>query len=124
MEVRGLGLINVRDLFGVASTRSVKQIELVVQLERWDPGRAYERLGLDERTFELLGLRVPLVRVPVAPGRSLASLVEVAARNQVLRSRGRNAARALVERVDRAIQEGGEPADGDLEDPLDLGGLE
>jgi HPr kinase/phosphorylase len=122
MEVRGLGLINVRDLFGVASTRSVKQIELVVQLERWDPAREYERLGIDEDTFELLGLRVPLLRVPVAPGRSLASLVEVAARNQVLRSRGRNAARLLAERVDRAIARGGEPDEADLDDWLDLGG--
>jgi HPr kinase/phosphorylase len=124
MEVRGLGLINVRDLFGVASTRSVKQIELVVQLERWDPAREYERLGIDENTFELLGLLVPLVRVPVAPGRSLATLVEVAARNQVLRSRGRNAARLLAERVDRAIQHGSEPDDGELDDWLEIGGPE
>lgn len=124
MEVRGLGLINVRDLFGVASTRTVKQIDLVVQLERWDPARNYERLGLDEETFELLGLRVPLVRVPVAPGRSLATLVEVAARNQVLRSRGRNAARALAARVDEAIRQGLDSSETEGDDDLEIGELE
>ena len=124
MEVRGLGLINIRDLFGVASTRTTKQIELVVQLERWNSAQEYERLGLDEHTFKLLGLRVPLVRMPVAPGRSLAILVEVAARNQVLRSRGRNAARALAARVDRAIQQGDDASDPDPDDHLQIGGLE
>ena len=59
MEIRGLGLINVQDLFGVASTRSSKRVELVVQLERWEPGREYDRLGLDEQFYELLGVRDP-----------------------------------------------------------------
>ena len=60
MELRGLGVINVKDLFGIASTRSSKRVELVVQLERWDPAREYERLGLDDEFFEMLGLPVPL----------------------------------------------------------------
>jgi len=124
MEVRGLGLINVRDLFGAASTRTQKQIELVVQLERWEPGQAYERLGIDEHAFDLLGLQVPLVRMPVAPGRSLAILVEVAARNQVLRSRGRNAARALAERLDQAIRDGVDPMEIEVDEDLELGGPE
>ena len=85
MELRGLGVINVKDLFGIASTRSSKRVELVVQLERWDPAREYERLGLDDELYEILGLRVPLIRMPVAPGRNIAILVEVAARNQLLR---------------------------------------
>ena len=104
MEIRGLGIINIRDLFGVAATRTSKRIELVVRLERWDETREYERLGLDEKTYELVGLRVPLVEMPVAPGRSLAILVEVAARNQLLRSRGLNAARDLVTRLDRSLE--------------------
>ena len=105
MEVRGLGVINIRDLFGVASTRASKRVELVVQLERWEPpapsggtspaqGNGGEeivsvcedRLGLDDVFYDLLGLKVPLVRMPVAPGRSLAILVEVAARNQIGRA--------------------------------------
>ena len=104
MEVRGLGVINIRDLFGVASTRTSKRVELVVQLERWDPAREYDRLGLDENVFELFGVKVPLIRMPVAPGRNLAILVEVAARNQLLRSRGLNAARDLVTRLEQQLR--------------------
>ena len=120
MEVRGLGVINIRDLFGVASTRSSKTVELVVRLERWDPAREYERLGLDEEMYELLDVKVPLICMPVAPGRNLAILVEVAARNQILRSRGLNAARDLVARLDRQLKEGDDESAGD--DDADHGG--
>jgi HPr kinase/phosphorylase len=111
MELRGLGVINIRDLFGVASTRSSKRVELVVQLERWDPAREYDRLGVDENTHEMFGVRIPLIRMPVAPGRNLAILVEVAARNQLLRSKGLNAARDLVSRLERQLRE----SEGDIE---------
>jgi HPr kinase/phosphorylase len=103
MEIRGLGLINIQDLFGVASTRTSKRVELVVQLERWEPGREYDRLGIDDAFYETLGVRIPMVRMPVAPGRNVAILVEVAARNQLLRSRGHHAARRLVERLNRQL---------------------
>jgi HPr kinase/phosphorylase len=123
MEVRGLGVINIRELFGVASTRSSKRVELVVQLERWEAGREYERLGLDEAFYEILGLRVPLLRMPVAPGRNVAILVEVAARNQLLRSRGHHAARRLAARLERELQNGAAER-GDDADAPDLGRLE
>jgi HPr kinase/phosphorylase len=116
MELRGLGLINVKDLFGIASTRSSKRIELVVQLERWDATREYERLGLDDDFYEILGLRVPLIRMPVAPGRSIAILVEVAARNQLLRARGHHAAKELAERLDRELHLDGLPSAEDDEE--------
>jgi HPr kinase/phosphorylase len=103
MEIRGLGLINIQDLFGVASTRTSKRVELVVQLERWEPGREYDRLGIDDEFYETLGVRVPMVRMPVAPGRNVAILVEVAARNQLLRSRGHHSARRLVDRINRQL---------------------
>ena len=103
MELRGLGVINVRDLFGVASVRSTKRVELVVRLERWEDGREYERLGLDDHAFDILGLSVPLMTMPVAPGRNIAILVEVAARNQLLKARGQNAARALAERLNAQL---------------------
>jgi HPr kinase/phosphorylase len=106
MEVRGLGLINIRDLFGVASTRTSKRIELVVQLDRWDATREYDRLGLEESWYDLMGLKVPVIRMPVATGRNLAILVEVAARNQLLRMRGINAARELVARLDASLAKG------------------
>jgi HPr kinase/phosphorylase len=117
MELRGLGVINIMELFGIASTRSAKRIELVVQLERWMPTREYERLGLDDVFFEILGLRVPLIRMPVAPGRNIAILVEVAARNQLLRARGHHAARALAERLERSLRQASLPSlDEDDED--------
>lgn len=124
MEVRGLGLINIRDLFGVASTRTSKRVELVVQLDRWDPHKEYDRLGLDDSFYELLGLRVPLIRMPVAPGRNLAILVEVAARNQLLRTRGINAARELAAKLELRLRGGrATPAHGaDEDDELDHGG--
>jgi HPr kinase/phosphorylase len=111
MEIRGLGLINVQDLFGVASTRSSKRVELVVQLERWEHGREYDRLGLDEEFYDALGARIPMVRMPVAPGRNVAILVEVAARNQLLRARGHHAARRLVTRLNERLAD--RPADVD-----------
>jgi HPr kinase/phosphorylase len=114
MEIRGLGLINVQDLFGVASTRRSKRVELVVQLERWDPTREYDRLGLDEAHYETLGIRVPMIRMPVAPGRNLAILVEVAARNQLLRHGGLNSARRLTDRLDAELGRAREHADIDF----------
>jgi HPr kinase/phosphorylase len=121
MEVRGLGVINIRDLFGVASTRVNKRLELVVQLERWDQNREYDRVGLDDSYYDLIGVRLPLVRMPVAPGRSLAILVEVAVRNQILRARGRHAARDLVARLERALKEGGD-VEADPDEDVEHGG--
>jgi HPr kinase/phosphorylase len=121
MELRGVGIINVKELFGIASTRSTKRVELIVQLERWESGREYERLGLTDEFFEILGLRVPLIRMPVAPGRSVAILVEVAARNQLLRARGHHSARLLADRVDRTLMTSGSPSDDEEDDDLTPG---
>jgi HPr kinase/phosphorylase len=120
MELRGLGLINVRELFGIASVRTSKRVEFVVQLQRWEPGQAYERLGLDDLFEEILGVRVPLVRMPVAPGRSVATLVEVAARTHLLRLRGRHAARELARRIDAQLRRSDDdPADPPPERPAE-----
>jgi HPr kinase/phosphorylase len=116
MELRGLGLINLKELFGIASTRSAKRVEFVVQLERWDPARAYERLGLDDHFYEILGMRVPLIRMPVAPGRNIAILVEVAARNQLLRARGHHAARELASRLEESLRQTVLPVHADEEE--------
>jgi HPr kinase/phosphorylase len=90
---------------------------MVVQLERWDSAREYDRLGLEENAWELFGVRIPMVHMPVAPGRNLAILVEVAARNQLLRTRGLNAARDLASRLDQQLREaaGDAAADEDTE---------
>ena len=115
MEIHGLGIINIRDLFGVAATRASKRVELMVRLERWDPDQEYDRLGLDDNVHELFGVKVPLVRMPVAPGRSLSILVEVAARNELLKRRGLNAAQDLATRLDRVLRESDEEAETDGE---------
>jgi HPr kinase/phosphorylase len=122
MELRGLGIINVMELFGIASTRSSKRVELVVQLERWVPTREYERLGVDDVFFEILGLRVPLIRMPVAPGRNIAILVEVAARNQLLRARGHHAARALADRLESTLRQASLPSLDEDDEELEPGG--
>jgi HPr kinase/phosphorylase len=103
MELRGLGVLNVKDLYGVSSVRMSKRVELVVSMERWEPGREYDRLGLHDERYPVLGLEVPLIRMPVAPGRNIALLVEVAARNQLLKARGYDAARRFAERVDGMV---------------------
>lgn len=104
MEIRGLGVINIQDLFGIAATRTSKRVELVVQLERWEGRREYDRLGLTDERYSILDLPLPLIRMPVAPGRNLAILVEIAARNQLLHARGHHAARRLAERLERQLQ--------------------
>ena len=103
MELRGVGVINIKDLYGVSSIRMTKRVELVVSLERWEPGKEYDRLGLHDEQFPILGVDVPLIRMPVAPGRNIAILVEVAARNHLLKERGYDAARHFAERVDEMV---------------------
>ena len=109
MELRGLGVLNIKDLYGVSSMRLSKRVELVIQLERWEAGKEYDRLGLRDETFLILGAEVPLVRMPVAPGRNIALLVEVAGRNQLLREGGYDAAKRFVERVDELVGSSSRP---------------
>jgi HPr kinase/phosphorylase len=106
MEVRGLGIMNLQDLFGVASTRGSIALELIVRLVRWEAETEYERLGLDEEYLTLLDVPLPIVTLPVAPGRNIGILVEVAARRHLLRARGVSAAAALVARLDAQLLDG------------------
>jgi HPr kinase/phosphorylase len=106
MELRGLGVINIKDLYGVSAIRHSKNVELVVSLERWEAGKEYDRLGLQDEKYTILGLDLPLLRMPVAPGRNTAILIEVAARNQLLKERGFDAAQRFAEQVDLAIAAG------------------
>jgi HPr kinase/phosphorylase len=98
MEIRGLGIINIRDLFGVSAISGPKQINLSIRLERWEDAGDVERLGLDASSTEILGVHVPHVLLPVSPGRNLSTLVETAVRVHLLRARGYNAAREFVAR--------------------------
>jgi HPr kinase/phosphorylase len=106
MEIRGLGIINIKDLFGVAAVRERKKIELVVELVEWDPHQEYDRLGVDEARFDIVGVRIPLSVVPVRPGRNLSTIIEVAARNHLLKLQGHHSAKEFAERLNRAIAEG------------------
>ncbi len=110
MELRGIGIIDIKDLFGVASTRDVKPIDLVVRLEKWIEGTEYDRLGIAGETFELLGVDKPYVRLPVASGRNLALLVEIAARNHLMKLQGYDSARAFTKRIDDMIANQGASA--------------
>jgi len=104
MEVRGLGIINVKDLFGAASVRERKNIELVVEMAEWNPGTIYDRMGLDDRYCTILGLAVPELSIPIRPGRNLASIIEVAARNHLLKLQGHHAARSFEQKVHQELQ--------------------
>ena len=105
LEIRGLGIINIRDLFGVSATSAGKTIDLSIMLQRWDEASEVERLGIDAQAIEILGVNVPHVLIPVSPGRNLSTLVETAVRVQLLRVRGYNAAREFAARHAKLIEE-------------------
>jgi HPr kinase/phosphorylase len=105
MELRGIGIINVKDLFGLAAVRARKSIDLVIELEPWESGKPYDRLGLEETVYRILDVPCPYIRMPVAVGRNIAILVEIAARNHVLKLQGhfsaQEFARSLEEEIER-----------------------
>jgi len=101
MEIRGLGILNIRDLFGLIATTQAKKIELVIRIELWEDGKEYDRPGVEQEYFEILGVRLPSLLIPVSPGRNLATIVEVAVRNHLLKQRGVHSAADLVERQNR-----------------------
>jgi HPr kinase/phosphorylase len=103
MEVRGIGIIDVRQMFGIGSVMLQKSIDMVAELELWDNSKQYDRLGLDDITEELLDVAVPKVVLPVMPGRNLAIVMEVAARNHRLKNMGYNSALELHRRINERI---------------------
>jgi HPr kinase/phosphorylase len=107
LEIRGLGIINIRDLFGVSAISGASSIDLSIRLQRWEAGGDVDRLGIDERSVEILGVSVPQVLIPVSPGRNLATLVETAVKVQLLRLRGYDAARLFVDRHTELVRDGG-----------------
>jgi HPr kinase/phosphorylase len=95
MELRGLGIIDIKELFGISATGNSHALDFVVKLERWKPDNKYDRLGLDRTTMEIMEVPVPLIEMPVAPGRNVSTLVEVAARAHLLQRRGYPLSREL-----------------------------
>jgi len=96
LEVRGIGIINVRDLFGANAVRSEKTVQLVVEICPWSDDEPFERLGLDDSTMEILGVPIPMLRIPVRPGRNMAVILEVAARNHILKAAGHHGAQKFI----------------------------
>lgn len=96
IELRGIGIINARRLFGMGSVKDTEKINMVIQLEPWESGKAYDRLGLDNEYTKILDVKVPVITVPVNPGRNLAVIIETAAMNNRQKKMGYNAARELM----------------------------
>ncbi|RMF44679.1 MAG: HPr(Ser) kinase/phosphatase [Deltaproteobacteria bacterium] len=105
MEIRGLGIINIKHLFGVAAIRERKKIDLALELVNWEDGYNYDRLGLEEETHRILDIEIPLLKIPVRPGRNITSIVEVAARNQLLKEMGYNSAVEFQDRLEKRMAE-------------------
>jgi HPr kinase/phosphorylase len=99
LEIRGIGILDVKELFGVSSVKMQENIDFVINLELWDEKKTYERLGINEESTQVLGISVPSITIPVRPGRNLAIIVEVAAINFRQKKMGYNAAKALTDRV-------------------------
>lgn len=99
MEIRGLGILDIERLYGVGSIKNYENINLVTELELWDESKEYDRLGLDERHTDILGMRIPTVTIPVRPGRNVAMIIEVATRNFRQKLLGYNAAIELNKRI-------------------------
>jgi HPr kinase/phosphorylase len=108
IEIRGIGIVNVREIFGIRSVRNRKRIEMVILLEEWDSAKEYDRLGLDEKKYNILEIEVPYITVPVRPGRNIPVIIETAALNQRLKKIGINSARELDEKIKKWIMTEGQ----------------
>ena len=106
MELRGIGVINVRHIYGIGAVKPETNIDVVVRMEHWQAGKAYDRLGLESETEDILGVKLPLVTIPVTPGRNLAVILELAAMNNRQKKMGYNAAEALAAEHDSMIDSG------------------
>ncbi|MFH1562677.1 MAG: HPr(Ser) kinase/phosphatase [Nitrospirota bacterium] len=99
MEIRGIGIINLKEMFGVGSVSPLVKIELAVNLEMWNPENEYDRLGIDEKTIKMLGVNIPQIIIPLQPGRNIAVIVEVAAMNQRLKKMGKFSAKDFDQKL-------------------------
>ena len=106
MEIRGLGIINISQLYGVGAIRDQKEVQLIVQLEDWNSSKAYDRLGMEQKYMELLGVKVPIIEIPVRPGRNLPIIIEAAAMNERLKNMGYNSAKDFNQNVLKWIETG------------------
>ena len=101
MELRGIGIVDVRRLFGVGSVKETEKINLVIKLEHWVEGKNYDRLGLENEMTDIMGIQVPTITIPVTPGRNLSAIIEIAAMNQKQKFMGYNTAEEFSERINQ-----------------------
>lgn len=99
MELRGIGIINARRLFGIASVKMTEKVDMVISMEIWDPEKVYDRMGMENEYIEILGIKVPGLTIPVKPGRNLAAIIEVASINNRQKKMGYNAAHELLRKL-------------------------
>lgn len=99
LELRGIGIVNARQLFGIGSVKMSEKIDMVVEMEQWNPEKTYDRMGVDTHYMTILGVKVPLLNIPVKPGRNLAVILEVAAMNNRQKKMGYNAAKDLLRQL-------------------------
>ncbi len=99
IELRGIGIVNVRRIFGIGAIKTTEKIDMVVQLEPWDVSKSYDRMGTETQTIEILGIDVPTITIPVKPGRNLAVILEVAAMSNRQKKMGYNAAQELMHKL-------------------------
>jgi HPr kinase/phosphorylase len=99
MEIRGLGIINIKDLFGISAIREKKIVNLVIELVEWESSEEYDRLGIDEQGYTIIDVELPYLKIPVRYGRNLTSIIEVAARNFLLKGMGYNSSREFQENL-------------------------
>ena len=104
MEIRGMGIINVTNLFGVGAIKDRTQIELVVKLAEWDSKQNYDRIGLEDKFMEILGVNIPLLEIPVKPGRNIPVIIQTSAMNERLKKMGYNAAREFNQNILKWIE--------------------
>lgn len=99
IELRGIGIIDVKEIFGIGAVKNTEKIDMVINLETWVDGKVYDRLGLEEEYMDILGIKIPSLLIPVKPGRNLAVIVEIAAMNNRQKRNGYNAAEELNKRL-------------------------
>ena len=109
MEIRGIGIIDIRAMYGIGAVAQSKSIDLVIHMEKWVEGKEYDRLGLNDEYITILGVKVPSQTMPVRPGRNLAIIIEVAARNLSMKKLGFSAARELDRRMNEMIMKRSNP---------------
>ncbi len=104
IEIRGIGIVDVRKIFGMGAVKNSEKIDLIINLEHWNKDKSYDRLGMEDQTTEILGIKIPSITVPIRPGRNLAVIVEVAAMNNRQKKMGYNAAEELSERITKQME--------------------